>query len=262
MGRLIGLILLSFVCATVAQARPQRVASINLCTDEYLLLLADRAQILSVTKLGADVQETALAARAKGVIVNNGRLSSIITHKPDLVITGGTAEPFSQALSQHLRIATINLPPAETTDDVRRNIRTLAHALGQEPRGEQLIARYNALLTNNDKHKVRGVLVEGGGYTVPANGLAAAYLRAAGIEQIDAGGKLSYEMLLRAPPEVVVLSRYRQGQASTYQQWFAHPALARLRQHAQFISMDGRSWTCLGPMAAESLPAFRKALQR
>ena len=262
MGRLIALALLSLVCANTAQARPQRVASVNLCTDEYLLLLADHEQILSVTKLGADIQETPLAVRAKGKLVNNGRLSSIITHKPDLLITGGYTEPFSVALAQHLNIPTLNLPPPTTPEDVRRNLRTLARALGQEARAEQVIARYDAVLAHPPARTVRGALVEGGGYTISHTGLAATYLRAAGIQQIAAGERLSYELLLRTPPEVIVLSRYHEGQASTYQQWLAHPALARVRERAQFIPMDGRSWTCLGPMAAEAIPALRKAVAR
>lgn len=262
MGRLIALVLLSLACTVCVQARPQRVASINLCTDEYLLLLADRDQILSVTKLGADIQETPLAVRAKGKLVNNGRLSSIITYKPDLLITGGYTEPFSVELAKHLHIPTLNLPPPATPEDVRRNLRRLAGALGQEARAEQVIARYNALLATAPARTVRGALVEGGGYTISHTGLAASYLRAAGIVQIAAGDRLSYEMLLHRPPDVIVLSRYRSGQASTYQQWLAHPALARVRERAQFIPMDGRSWTCLGPMAAEAIPALRKAVAR
>ena len=262
MGRLIALALLALACAYPAQARPQRVVSVNLCTDEYLLLLADRSQILSITKLGADIQETPLAARAKGLLINNGRLSSIITHKPDLLITGGYTEPFSMALAKHLHIATLNLPPPSTPEDVRQNLRKLARAIGQEARAEHIIARYDRLLAHPPQQAVRGALVEGGGYTVSATGLAATYLRAAGIAQIAAGDRLSYEMLLRDPPQVLVLSRYHEAQASTYQQWLAHPALARVRQRAQFIEMDGRSWTCLGPMAAEAIPALRKAVRR
>ena len=237
MGRLSRLALLCLVCASAAQARPQRVVSINLCSDEYLLLLADRAQILSVSHLGADPLETPLAARAKGIIVNHGRLNDVVRYKPDLLITGGYSEPFSQALAQHMGINTLDLPAPQSPQDVRRNIRALAHRLDQVARGEAIIARYDQLLAYKPTRLRRAALVEGGGYTVPADGLAATYLRAAGLAQISAGTRLRYEALLR------------------------HPALEKLHDRARFLDIDGRSWTCLGPLAAEAIPALRKALQ-
>ncbi|MDO9490377.1 MAG: ABC transporter substrate-binding protein, partial [Sphingomonadaceae bacterium] len=86
--RLVGL---AALLASPATAAPQRVASLNLCTDELVLLLADKAQLASVTKLGADARETRLAHRAAGLHRNNGRMESVAGLVPDLVITGGGA---------------------------------------------------------------------------------------------------------------------------------------------------------------------------
>jgi iron complex transport system substrate-binding protein len=53
--------------AAVAQPRPQQVASLNLCTDQLLLALADRAQIASLSRLARDPPVSFLAGQAEGL---------------------------------------------------------------------------------------------------------------------------------------------------------------------------------------------------
>src|SRR5437763_4221986 len=57
-----------------AAAAPRRVASLNLCTDELLLLLAGPGQIASVSYLSQLSQETPLWARARAYRRNDGSL--------------------------------------------------------------------------------------------------------------------------------------------------------------------------------------------
>ena len=52
--------LLALACARQRRRRAARVASLNLCTDELLLLLAAPEQIVSVTHLAQQPAETPL----------------------------------------------------------------------------------------------------------------------------------------------------------------------------------------------------------
>ena len=54
------------------------VASLNLCTDEYLLLLARPQEIASVSFLSQDPQESPLWRRARGYHSNRGSLEDVI----------------------------------------------------------------------------------------------------------------------------------------------------------------------------------------
>ena len=72
-----------------ADAAPARVASLNLCTDELLLLLAEPRQIASVTHLGRNPAETPLWASARRYRSNDGSLVSVVGLRPDLVLTMG-----------------------------------------------------------------------------------------------------------------------------------------------------------------------------
>ncbi len=57
------LVMMALLAATPAAAQPQRIASMNLCTDQMVLLLADKSRIVSVSFLGADPAESPLAHR-------------------------------------------------------------------------------------------------------------------------------------------------------------------------------------------------------
>jgi len=80
---------ISLALAAPAAAAPQRVASLNLCTDELVLLLAAPEQIASVTHLSQQEQEMPLWRTARRHPRNDGSLLSVVSLRPDLVVTMG-----------------------------------------------------------------------------------------------------------------------------------------------------------------------------
>ena len=79
----------SLALAAPADASPRRVASLNLCTDELVLMIADPAQIASVTHLSQSPAETPLWRLARRHARNDGSLLSVAPLRPDLVVTMG-----------------------------------------------------------------------------------------------------------------------------------------------------------------------------
>jgi iron complex transport system substrate-binding protein len=246
-------------CAAAAPARvaPARVVSLNLCTDELALLLAAPGQLVSVSRLGAAARETTLSARARGLATNNGNVTDVVALAPDLVITSGGARG-GDAVARRLGIAALVVPPPETLADVRANIRTVAAALGRPAQGAALIADIDTVLAAPAPPLRRALLVEGGGVAVAANGLAADWLRHAGlIQQNVPHGAISLEALLAAPPAVLVTTDYHPGETSINAAWLRHPAFARLPQGVARLTTDGRAWTCLGPPLALEIARLR-----
>lgn len=252
---------LAALIASPATAAPQRVASLNLCTDELALLLAAPGQLASVTFLGADAQETPLAARAKGLHRNSGRMESVAELAPDLVLTGGGANRYAAEMARRLGTRVVDVPPPIDIDGIKRNIRTVAAALGQEARGEAVVARLEAQLGPVPVRQRAAILLSGGGYTVRADSLAAQLARHAGLaQQRYPSERVPLERLIADPPQVIVVTRYRASQASLHQMWLAHPALKRLPQSTEIVEVDGRSWTCLGPLVAGEIAKLRERL--
>ena len=252
---------LAALIASPAAAAPQRVASLNLCTDELALLLAAPGQLASVTFLGADPAETPVAPRAAGLHRNNGRMESVAALAPDLVLTGGGANRYAAEMARRLGTRVVDVPPPTSLAEVRRNIRTVAKALGRERHGEALIATMNAQLGTVPARQRPAVLLSGGGYTVRIDSLAAELARHAGLaQQAYVDERIALERLIADPPEVIVVTSYRAGQASLHQMWLAHPALKRLPASTRMIEIDGRSWTCLGPLVAGDIAKLRARL--
>ncbi len=234
----------------------RRVASLNLCTDELLLLLAEPEQIASLTHLAARPEESPLAERARSYQANDGTLASAMTARPDLVLSmGGGGDRLR--ITERLGIRLVELPFPHTIDDVIASIRTVSVALGREERGMALIARIEAIRQSAPAKQLDAMWIGGGGRTVAADGLEAEWMALAGYRQRAVkGNQVQLEELLVDPPAALLRSDYRGSQYSRGQAWLEHP-LARARRGSQDIATDGRLWTCMGPLLADEVERLR-----
>jgi len=254
---------LSLALAGLADAAPpRRVASLNLCTDELLLLLAEPGQIASVTHLAQSPAETPLWARARAHPRNDGSLVSVAPLKPDLVLTMGGGARDRVGIAGRLGIRILDLPYPQDLADIEQAVTRTAAALGRPAAGASLIARIEALKRSRPTRSADTIWLGGGGRTVPATGLAAEWMALAGLRQRPlAGDRVPLEILLVRPPAVLLRSDYRSGQYSGEQRWLAHPLAARARA-GRTISTDGRVWTCMGPPMIGEIERLRRETAR
>lgn len=242
-----------------AEAGPRRVASLNLCTDELVLMLAAPDQIVSVTHLAQSAAETPLWRQARRYRRNDGSLMSVAPMRPDLVVTMGGGVRDRLGIAARLGVATLDLPFAQSIADVEASIARVAAALGRRPAGAALLRRIAALKASARSGVVDAIWIGGGGRTVSAQGLEAQWMALAGLRQRAVrGDRVSLETLLVRPPAVLLRSDYRQGQYSNGQRWLTHPA-ARRPLGARVIATDGRLWTCMGPLMVDEIARLRGA---
>lgn len=239
----------------VALATPRRIVSLNLCTDEYLLLTAQPRQIASISRLGADVQESPLAGLAHGLKTNRGRLSEVIGQHPDLVLSMGH-DPQASALAGRLGIRLVALPYPTSPADVVTQVRQVARLVGNAPAGEAF-GRDVAMLGAIAPSARLGLMIGGSGLAPAMDGLAAGWLRLAGIRQMR-GGQISLEQLLVQPPQILIRNVYRRDQVSGPQAWSQHPALRRLP--SRLVEADGRAFLCSGAAMPAEIARLKKAL--
>lgn len=258
MIRLVAMALVTAVAIPLSAA-PLRVASLDLCADELALRLAAPGQLISVSWLGADPAETTLSARAAGLARNRGRLSDVAGLAPDLILTSnGIGGDIAATLARRLGTRIVAIPPASTVSGVRANIRLIAAALERPAAGEAEVARFNTALGLVPGRPVSAVMIGASGSTPRADGLAADYLRYAGL-RLTGGGSVRLEKLLATPPAVVVQTRYHPGETSIGASWLRHPLWQRLPPKTQRLTSDGRPWTCLGPETADTIAALRRS---
>lgn len=245
-----------------ADAAPKRAVSLNLCTDELLLMLAEPRQILSVTHLTQQPAETPLWRAARPYRKNDGSLLSVAGLKPDLVLSMGGGARDRLRIADKLGIPTLDLPYPQSVNDIERGVASVAAALGRVEAGRQIIEQIAGLRRTAPARAADAIWLGGGGRSMPAKGLAADWMRLAGLRQRPLrGDRVSLEQLLAEPPSILLRSDYRSGQYSGEQRWLSHP-LAKGTHKSKTLVTDGRRWTCMGPLMIAEVRRLRSVIAR
>ncbi len=233
-----------------------RLASLNLCSDEYALLLAHPGEVVSVSRLSHDPAESALAPLAKRAASNRGRLEDIVATRPTVVLTMGGGGRSSAAIAGALGLTVIDLPQPATVGDVAANLTRVATALGDRSRAESWIARL-AVLQSRPPVQRDAIYLGHGGLSQSPGSLGATWMALAGLRQRSLpGGRATLETLATRPPQVLLLSNYRSSQVSNGQRWLHYPLLAQIKSRR--LVADGRAWTCGGPMMIAEIERLRR----
>ena len=245
--------------ALLIGASAARIASLNLCADEYALLLARPGELVSVTRLARDPLESPLAARARAIPANRGSLEDVVALRPTAILTMGGAGRSTALLAGRLGIRTIDLPSPTDIAGVERNLRTVASALGDVRRAQPWLMRIARLRANRPAGQRDALYLSGGGVSIGSWSPAAEWMALAGLRQRKLpAGKVTLEQILADPPAIMLRSDYRAGQMSLGQRWFDHPIVRRSAGRA--IATDGRAWTCAGPLMIGEIERLRARL--
>ena len=262
MGKaLLTLAALAAAAPAVAQAHT-RVASLNMCTDELLLMLADPAQIASVTHLSQQAAEVPWWRQARRYPRNDGSLISVAPTKPQLVLSMGGGSRDRAGIAARLGIRMLNLPYPSAFDDLKRNVARVAVAIGRRDEGRTVLISMERLRRTAPRRQSDTIWLGGGGRSVAATGLAAEWMALAGLRQRPlTGDRISLEQLAAAPPAILLRSDYRAGQYSGEQRWLSHPLAGRALR-VPTLTTDGRYWTCMGPSLVAEIARLRQAVRR
>lgn len=252
---------LGAVCGTPsAIAAPERVVSLNMCTDELVLLLAEPEQIVSVTHLARDRHEFPFWRTARRYRANDGSIASVAGLRPDLIITMGGLARDRARLAERIGAEILILPYPQTLEDVETAVMQVATALGGEERARRYIGVLRYVEETQPVTSSEAVFLSDGGLSVASGSLDAQWLSLAGAAiPADQAGRVTAEHMLIDPPTTVIRSDYREEQTSRGQFWPGFRFLERSPQ-TRVISTDGRRWTCSGLSLLPEIMRLRAAL--
>jgi len=232
------------------------VASLNLCTDEYLLMLARPQEIASVSFLSQDPHESPLWKQAQAHHPNRGSLEEVLKWHPKTVLTMGGGGRATSLIARRLGIRAVDLRPAGSLEDVGYNFRAVAAALGQPGRARPWLMRLSQLRATAPAKARDAIWLGGGGQTIGVPSIGADWMRLAGLQQRALrGDRASLETLLVRPPAFLIESRYRSGQVSRGADWLNHPIVRNAKSRR--LLADGRAWTCMGPLVIGEVERLR-----
>jgi iron complex transport system substrate-binding protein len=264
MKRIAAAVLLVIAGQTAAAAPPQHIMSLKVCTDELLLDLAPASRIASITFLSREKAALNVWPQAANIPINHGRAEEILSTHPDLILTDPFMAPSLRPLLAKTGARILEVPPAENFEQIRAVTRLVAHAVGEEARGETLIAKMDAELRDLAAHrpgKIRTIAGWGtGGYVPGTGGLFDAMLTAAGARNVERGsfGYYDVESLIAANPDALVYGNTYSGTASLRADQDLHPAL--LERYAGRRITYTALYGCGVPQSAKVAKQLQSAL--
>ncbi len=250
-------------------ARP-KVVSMNLCTDQLAMLLADDGQLLSVTRVSADPLSSPMTETARQYPLNNGRAAEIFLMNPDVVVAGSYSDPVVVAMLRRLGLRVEQFPITSALSEIPAQIRRMGTVMGQADRAEAMARDAEARLASYPSGGDAGPLAAffyANGYALGPGTLAHDIVTAAGFTNLSqtlgfsGGGRLPLETLVLNSPDVVISGQPYPG-ASRAEDVARHPVLARYFGAGRVI-LSGPEWVCGTPFtldAVDRLIAARRAL--
>lgn len=259
----------SILGAMPSVAKPSRIVSMNLCTDQITLALADRERIASLSYLVAKPDGSTAAEAARGILLNHGLSEEILPLEPDLVIAGRYTSRPTVFLFQRLGYNLIEMDISRSIPDIRARIRSLGTAVGEEQRAEALIEEFDerlASLTDGaGGRRPTAVYLQPNGYTAGRGSLVGDIIEHAGFENLGARfdisghGKVPLETLLSAAPDVIITDEEKPRAPALAYEILKHPAFAALTAKAHRVTVPTRYWVCGMPETIRAVEILAEA---
>lgn len=242
--------------APYQNSAPQRILSLNLCTDQLLLALADRGQIAGLTHNVADPDLSAVPTLARGLPLHRGSAEQLLATNPDLVVgmpASGSA-PLAALPREHYPL--LDVPHANRLEDIYRAIHQTAAAVGHPERGAALatdIQRDLAALPSPGRGRV-AAYYQRRGYMTGTGTLVDDLMTRAGLANLARKlgkpplAQVSLEEMVAADPDFLIVESATDTVTDQGSEMLHHPAL----RHIPRISVS-QAWTVCGT------PAYARA---
>jgi iron complex transport system substrate-binding protein len=248
------------------ERKPMRVMSTNQCTDQLVLALLPPERIASVTSLSRDPDGSLMYQEARRVGVNHGLAEEIVRQKPDLIVTSAFSAVAANSLLKRLDYPMIEVDDASSFADIRRITRQVAKAVGEEARGEALIAHMDKQLdelAGNGAPRLRVAAWDGAGFNASKGSLYDTVLKAAGAINVtsQSGEKPEIENLLLAAPTLLVKGAGIGRKPGMHDNVDRHPLVRRFWDGPRTVTIRQAYYVCGTPFVADATLKLRNELR-
>jgi len=269
LGAIVALVLAGL--STPAAGLP-RVASMNACTDQLLIPLADPAQIVGLSRYSRDAGQSFAAADARRFPVLSGSAEDILVLKPDVVVASLFDKRSTRELLQAHGVQMAEFSVPRNLDEVKAQIRKMGEVVQHPDRAEAEITRLDAAMAEarqavTDRHY--SVLpLSRRGWVSGSNSLISSLLSATGLYNVAGelgvatGGFVPLEKIVKARPDFLLVSQAGDRAADDGAAFLLHPALERFYPPQKRIVIPDRLTVCGGVMLADALDVLVKELKR
>lgn len=253
--------------AASAPAPPRRIVSLNLCADQLLIALADKAQIAALSPLARDPSLSFYAAPARRLPLTGGGMEELLALQPDLILNPPGRVRHGLAALGGGRAAMIDIADATTPDEIFRNIRIVAKAIGHSARGEALIRRMrediSRLSAGRPGRSGIAAYYQRRGYLTGQGTLIDDLMTRAGLLNLSvklgtpALSAITLEEMVAARPDFLIMDTATRTVADRGTELLRHPALDKAVPQSHRLYLPSRLTVCGGPSYAIALAVLR-----
>ncbi|OKO69786.1 iron ABC transporter [Bradyrhizobium sp. NAS96.2] len=258
--------------ASIASAAGPRIVSMNVCSDQLVLSLADPDQILGLSRFSRDAWQSWAAEEARNFPRLSGGAEDVLLLKPDIVVVSLFDKRATRDLLKAHGLHLVEFTVPRTLDEVRDQIRAMGDVVQHPDRADAEIARLDAAIARaravaSARH-YRVLPLERRGFVSGDGSLINSLLTATGLsnaaDELDLGasGFASLEAIVKLRPDFILVSEAGDRAEDEGRAFLLHPALERFYPENKRIVLPERLTVCGGVMLAEALDRLTEELQR
>jgi iron complex transport system substrate-binding protein len=232
----------------------ERVVSLNLCTDQLLVMLAPES-IVALSPLARDPSLSFVAEQAKKYPWVRADAEAVLALHPDFVIAEHYGAQTTIAMLRARGVSVITFDEPQDFDAITNQVRAASGLLGRPERGEAAVADMQARLAALPPHPQQhtAILWEARGYSAGPGSLGDAVLRAAGFRDLGTGGAMGVETLAARPPDFLITETAPKYPSLASNMLF-HPAVAAIPRRIVAPAL----LTCGGPFTVQAAEALAR----
>ncbi len=247
---------------------PQRIVSINLCTDQFLIAVARPEQILALSPFARDREMSHFSEVAQRFPLIRDDAESVIKMNPDLVL----ASVFSKASTlkiirkQGIKVVTLKYPGS--LKEISEQLAFVGAVTGNRDKGlaaqkhfTDVMVQTKGLLKQLDK---TALYYQRGGYISGKFSLVGMLLQHTGLKNhaeqygVSSYGSLSLEQLLFDPPDILLMAKQYKESGDQGHQLLRHPAFKQIIQKKNVLRFPVSETVCPGPSTLNALKRLQK----
>jgi iron complex transport system substrate-binding protein len=237
--------------APSARAAPHRVVSLDYCADQFVLALADRDQIVALSR-GSRRDDSYYRVRAAGIRQTRGTLEEVLALRPDVVVRNWGGPWDAEVAYARFGVPVLQVGDTPTFAAAREDLLDAARALGQPERGQALArdldVRLARLRASAPARRPAVMYLSAAGAVAGSGTMMDAMIAAAGGRNVRSDSSwtvLPLERMVETPPALIALGFFDTGR-TTIDAWSParHPALRRALAHARTVSLPPAAISC------------------
>jgi iron complex transport system substrate-binding protein len=260
-----------FNSATGAAGLP-RIVSMNVCSDQLLLSLADPEQILGLSRFSRDAWQSFAADKARRFPILFGGAEDVLVAKPDIVVASLFDKRSTRELLKANGLNLVEFTVPRTLDEVKQQILEMGEVVQHPDRAALAIARLDAAVARARQavtdHRYRVLPLSRRGWVSGSDSLVSSLLSETGLLNpaadlgVAAGGYASLEAIVQLRPDFLLVAEAGDRAEDDGRAFLLHPALERFYPPDKRIVLPERLTVCGGVMLADALDVLTAELKR